>query len=733
MEGTKYLNKTVLDAKIDMLANLDSMKFTFRQNYLSINDLRLNFTGTVAMPKDDIITDIKFATDNTSFKTLLSLVPAIYTRDYKDLKTSGEFKLSGWAKGVYSDADSTMPDISLSMSVAGGLISYPSLPEKITNINISSDVYVDGKIMDKTTVNVDRFHMELAGSPFDMTFSLKTPISDPDFKGSMNGKIDFGALSKAIPMDSISLSGIMDMSVSMAGRLSMIEKGQYDQFKASGNINVKNMIVAMTGYPEVKINSAAFEFAPAYASMKNTSLNVGAKSDFSLNGRLENYIPYIFSNGTIKGKMSLRSNLVDAGEIIPGMATDTTQVEDTTSLAVIRVPKNIDFVFDALINQFVYNTIKAQNLKGTIIVHDGILSLKETGMDILGGTIVMNADYDTRDSLKPLMRADFNMKNIGVKDAFSTFNTVQKLAPAAKGIDGRISANLKYESLLGRNMMPLLPTINGSGKLQSDELTLLESSAFTKMKDVLKLGDKYSNTFKNINISFNIKDGRIFVAPFDTKVGNIAMNISGDQGLDQTINYLVKTTIPRSDLGSSVNTLINNLASQAASFGINYKPSDVLKVNVKVTGTFGKPVVAPVFGTGEESAGSGVKSAVKETAKESVNKAVDTGKEKLRQEAETRGDKLIQDAETKAQQIKDEAAKGAEKIRSEAAAQAQKLIDGAASKGTLAKVAAQKSADAISKEADKRALQLTNGADDQGGKLIEEAKAQKEEMIKKIQ
>ena len=78
------------------------------------------------------------------------------------------------------------------------------------------------------------FIWNLAGSPFDMTFSLKTPMSDPDFKGSMIGKIDLTALSKAVPMDSISLSGIIDMSVQMAGRMSMIEKEQYESFKAPG-------------------------------------------------------------------------------------------------------------------------------------------------------------------------------------------------------------------------------------------------------------------------------------------------------------------------------------------------------------------------------------------------------------------------------------------------------------------------------------------------------------------
>lgn len=732
MEGMKYLNKTVVDSKFDLLANLDKMNFTFRENYFTINDLKLNFSGTVDMPGDDIATDIKFNTDETSLKTLLSLIPAVYMTDYKDLKTSGDFSLSGSAKGIYSDADSTMPDISLAMSVTNGLISYPSLPEQIKNINIKSDVFVDGKDMDKTLVNIDRFHMELAGSPFDMTFSLKTPMSDPDFKGSMIGKIDLAALSKAVPMDSITLSGIIDMSVEMAGRLSMIEKEQYESFKASGKMNISNMLIAMIGYPEVKINNAGFEFTPAFAKMTNTSLNVGGKSNFILNGRLENYIPYVFSDGTIKGNMSLRSSLVDVSEIISKMAIDTTSVEDTSALAVIKVPENIDFDFDALIDEFTYDNIKAQKVKGHIIVRDGILSLRETGMNILGGIISMNADYDTRDILKPVMKANFDMQNIGVKDAFNTFNTVQKLAPGAKGIDGKINAQLDYVSLLGKDMMPLIQSINGAGKLQSNEITLVESATFNKMKEVLKLGEKYSNSFKDINVSFTLKDGRIYVNPFDTKVGNIKMNVSGDQGIDQTLNYLIKTEIPRSDLGSSVNSLIDNLSTQAAAFGIAFKPSDVIKVNVKVTGTFGKPVVLPVFGNTSGESGGGLLGTAKETVNQTIGNTVDKGKEELRKEAEAQGNKLIQEAEIRGQQLRDEAAKGAEKIRQETDIQAQKILDAAASKGAIAKLAAQRSTDALKKEAEKRALQLTQEADIQANKLVEEAKKKKEELINRI-
>jgi vacuolar-type H+-ATPase subunit H len=445
----------------------------------------------------------------------------------------------------------------------------------------------------------------------------------------------------------------------------------------------------------------------------------------------------------------MHSKLVDVSEIMSKMSSDTLSsapaasnsnttspapvpVDDTNSLSVIQVPKNIDFDFNALIDEFRYDNIKAQHVKGHIIVHDGILSIRDAGMNILNGTLSMNADYDTRDTLKPSMKADLDMRDIGVKDAFNTFNTVQKLAPAAKGLDGKINAKLNYVSLLGKDMMPVTNSINGYGKIQSDQITLVESATFDKMKELLKLGDKYSNTFKDINVSFRIADGRIYVSPFDVKTGNLKMNISGDQGIDQTINYIVKTEFPRADLGGSINSFIDNLSAQAANFGISYKPADILKVNVKVTGTFSKPVVAPYFGSGTGTNTGGVKETAKEAVKQTIDNTVDKAKEKAREEAVAQGAKLVKEAEDRGQQLRDQAASAAAKIRSEADAQAKKLNNDAASKGPLAKVAAKKSADSLKKNADQKADQLIQEADKQAKKLVEEAQAKSDELIKKI-
>lgn len=729
MENIAYLNRAVISAGISLDANLDSMKFIFGDNYLSVNDMKLTFSGMAAMPGENIETDLTFGTSNTSFKTLLSLVPAVYMHDYQDLDASGEFTLSGTARGVYSEADSTLPDINVNLQVREGFISYPDLPEKISNVNINARAYADGTDPDRTTADVELFHFELAGNPFDMKLSLSNPVSDPDIKGSVNGRIDFSALKNALPLDSINLSGLLDLSVQMAGRLSMIENSQYDRFDASGSMTIKNMFVEMPDLPSVTINEADFEFSPAYASLTNSDIKVGGKSDFRISGRLENYIPYLFRDETIRGNLTLRSGYTDVSDILSKIPSDTTVTEDTTSLALVRIPENIDFDFNAVIDKFSYDKIEAENFKGHIIVRDGVLSLRETGMNMLGGMITLNAEYDPRDTLKPVMKADLNLQSIGVKQAFTSFNTIQKLAPAAENVDGKINVNLSYNSLLGPDMMPLISTITGGGRLQSDEITLVKSAAYDKMKELLKLSDKYTNTFRDLNISFKLSEGRVFVSPFDTKVGNIKMNISGDQGLDQTMNYLIKTEIPRSELGGAVNSLIDNLSGIASTYGLSVKPADIMKINVRLTGVFGKPVVTPVFGDGttQESSGSSG-GAVKDAAGD----IVDGGKEKLRQEAEARGDELVKEAEARGQQLRDEAAAAADKVRSEADQQAQRLIEESADRGAVAKLAAQKAAEKIKQEADKKASMLTTVADSQATKLLEEAKSKKQELIDKI-
>lgn len=78
MDNVRYLSSVKVDFHAGLDAQLDSMLFVLKDNSFRINDITLNWAGKVSMPGEDIGTDLKFNAPETSFKSLLSMVPAVY-------------------------------------------------------------------------------------------------------------------------------------------------------------------------------------------------------------------------------------------------------------------------------------------------------------------------------------------------------------------------------------------------------------------------------------------------------------------------------------------------------------------------------------------------------------------------------------------------------------------------------------------------------------------------------
>ncbi len=98
-------------------------------------------------------------------------------------------------------------------------------------------------------------------------------------------------------------------------------------------------------------------------------------------------------------------------------------------------------------------------------------------------------------------------------------------------------------------------------------------------------------TLNNLGVDFEIREGRLLVHPFETKLGSTTLMIGGDQGLDQTMNYAVGMTIPRNELGGAANAAIDNLIGKATTAGLKINPVENLNIRARVTGTFKDPKV----------------------------------------------------------------------------------------------------------------------------------------------
>ncbi|OUO21361.1 AsmA-like C-terminal region-containing protein [Bacteroides sp. An322] len=556
--GVPFLNRAALEADMNVDADLVNNKFTLQDNSISLNAIKLNIDGWAAMQKDGVGMDIKLNTNEVGFKELLSLIPAIYAKDFQDLKTDGKASLTAFAKGTLTQEQ--MPQFEVALNVENAMFRYPSLPAGVDGINISATVKNPGGNIDATEVTINPFDFTLAGNPFSLKAIVKTPTSDPDLQATAKGTLDLGKIKDVYPLEDMSFNGTIQADMNLAGKLSYIEKEQYDKMKAEGSIRLNGMKLNMKDLPTVAIQRSTFSFSPRYLQLSETTVNIG-NNDVTLDSRFENYLGYALKGSTLKGSLNISSNHLNLNDF---MSTDTTAVQaqataDTTattsSTGTIRIPENLDFNMQANLKEVLFDKMKLENVNGTLLVKNGTIDMRNLSFNTMGGSITANGAYSAPKASQPHLNAGFDMKNIGFAQAYQELGLVQQLAPIFKGLKGNFSGNLQIDTPLNENMSPVMQKVQGSGNLSTKDLSLSGVKFIDQVADIVKKPSMKEIEVKDLNLGFEIKDGRVNTQPFDLKLGDYTMNLSGSTGLDQTIDYTGKITLPSGGIGSALGTV----------------------------------------------------------------------------------------------------------------------------------------------------------------------------------
>ncbi|NDV94897.1 AsmA family protein [Dysgonomonas sp. 521] len=677
MDGIPYLTKIqgIADASIN--ANLDKMQFVFEESKLQLNELKASVDGSFAMignNYEDLEFDLKLNAPDTQFKDILSLLPAMYTADFKDVKTSGTAKLDAYVKGLMQGEN--YPAFDVKITVNDAMFQYPSLPKSVNNINVDMAINSKGGSLDNMIVDISKFSFNLGGNPFAGSLNVTSPMSDPNLKAHANGTIDLGMIKEVYPLEKgTELNGKVTANLNIATRMSAIEKEQYENVSASGSLNLNNMVYKSQDMQDVLINNAGLEFSPRYVNLSSLDVKIG-KNDLSATGRLENFIAYALKDQTLKGQLNIKSNYLNANDFISSETAGTEETETTTSEDII-IPKNIDFTLNAALNQIVYGKMNITNMAGNMTVRNGILTLNNVGANALGGSCKVSGTYNTSDPQHAKVDFDLALSKVSFAETFKSVESIQKFAPIFEKLAGTYSMNLKFNTSLGQTIMQTLAGLTGSGALQTSDVKIEGVEALTSLSSALKTDALKSFSTKDLNLPFSINNGKLNTKPFNVNFGDGGvMKLEGSTGLDQSIDYKGTVTLPKS--------MANNYVSA---------------VPITIGGTFASPKI----GVDTKALASGAAASV-------VNELLG---------GEKGADVSAKVSEEKAKQIekiRTEADAAATKLVAEAEKQSQALVEKAGS-NPLAKKAAEAAGKKLVDEAKKQGQNLKDKAEEQAKKL----------------
>ena len=371
--GVTYLDAVTLDADAVVNIDADALRYTFKDNRVTLNALALEFGGSIDLQdNDDIDFDLTYRAPANDFKQLWSIIPAAYTEGYERVQTGGTFTLQGTVNGTYNGDKEVYPAFTVSSDISGGSVQYPGRPVGITGIDAALEVNSPSSDLDQLVVDVPRFDFTLGGDPFAGRFRLSSPMSDPNVDARLKGTLDLEKWSSAIPLEGVSeLAGRIVADITMDNvRQSAIDAGRYAEVNLAGDLLVSNLVYTAEGTPSVRIAQAKADFTPQYVDLQQFTATLG-RSDISASAKVNNILAYFSPEQTMRGSVTMRSNYFDADEWMT--EEDSERVSSPAELnataatpspeAETEVFDRFDFDVDAEIRELAYGTYRPKDLR----------------------------------------------------------------------------------------------------------------------------------------------------------------------------------------------------------------------------------------------------------------------------------------------------------------------------------------------------------------------------------
>lgn len=551
--GIPYLNNTKTGIDLDIVVDAKNSKYSWKTDEIALNDLKLATDGFFQLVNDSTYNmDINFKAPSTDFKSILSLIPAVYAQDFDKIKTSGKALFNGFIKGTYGGTQ--IPAYNVNLEIQDGFFQYPDLPKPVQHINLVLKVNNPDGVTDNAVVDIPKAHIEFGTDPFDFHILFQKPMTTQYIDAGAKGKLDLATITQFVKLPGTKLAGNLDADVQAKGSLAVVQKQQPGDFTAKGYIDISKLFYSSNDFP---------------APIQNTSARINFESPDALADHAVITIP--------AAHIEVGKDVVDLNLLLKTLASDP--YFDGTAKGTFNLANIAQFY------KFEPGTSLAGNLNANVSVKGRKSSIDKSQYDAIqtAGTVqATNVSYKSKDypdgvNLKNT-QLTFNPKNVTVNDVSGNFQGTN------------FNANGYFDNLIGYALKD--ETLAGVLNVSADKVDLNKLMGTTSAAETPAATDTAAKTTastaatepfavpKNLNLTLNAKVGDVKYDKVDYKniAGTLAvkdetvsMKDVKMEALDGTIalggSYSTKASKKKPDI--SLNYDIQNLDIQKTFMAYN--------------------------------------------------------------------------------------------------------------------------------------------------------------------
>ncbi|MGF7232342.1 AsmA-like C-terminal region-containing protein, partial [Arachidicoccus sp.] len=458
-----------------------------------------------------------------------------------------------------------MPIINGALSLKNGYLKTSYYPDAITAINLLVDIQDETGTLKDLKIKMNPATFTFEGKPIYVKANLEN-FDNIAYAIQAKGDLDVGRIYKVFSQKGLDLDGYVKADLSLKGTQKDAEDGNYSRLHNSGRLLLRNIKTTSDYFPlPFIIKEGLFTFHQEKMRFKDFKAVYG-KSDFLMNGYLQNVIAFILTDKAIlKGNFSFNSRYVDVDEFMTNSDSSKNKNAENSSTGVVVIPSNYNLQLQAFANRLNFQGLQLDSLHGDLSVNKGQLHLAKSGFNLIGCNVLMDLLYKSLSTQKAHFDYSINAQDFDVKKAYNQIKMFRDMASAAKNAEGIISLDYKIAGNLNKNMQPIYPSLIGGGTLAVKKVKMKGYKLFGAVSDKTKTKALDNPDLSEVKINTTIKNSVINIQQFKFKVAGFRPRIEGQTTFDGRLAIKMRLGLP---------------------------PLGIIGIPLKITGTEEKPKIS---------------------------------------------------------------------------------------------------------------------------------------------
>lgn len=321
------------------------------------------------------------------------------------------------------------------------------------------------------------------------------------------------------------------------------------------------------------ITNIDLTFSPDSVVLSKLGYRCGG-SDFEISGTISNMRRALLSRrhkAALGISFDMQSDTINVNEIVTALFAGSTAAAhtdsddvwddqavetdretaaapaDTAAAGPLLLPRNIDGVFRMRVRHVLYSDIELTRLRGSVMLYDGALNLRNLSATADVGSISLNGLYTSLhpDSLQ--FGLGMQIRDFRIDRFTRMFPAIDSLLPAMNSFSGIVNADIAMSTGLDHNMDIDIPTLQAAVSISGDSLVLLDPDTFKSLSKWLMFKNKKRNIIDHMSVEIVVENSAIELYPFMFDIDRYRLGVMGRNDLAMNLDYhvsVLKSPLP---------------------------------------------------------------------------------------------------------------------------------------------------------------------------------------------